>query len=64
MDIELPGISGIETTARLRKKHPEVEVMMVTVFEQTDKIMSALKAGAVGYMLKDESPVKFSNCRF
>jgi DNA-binding NarL/FixJ family response regulator len=56
MDIELPGIDGIETTSRLRQLAPEVEVMMLTVFEQPDKIFSSLKAGAVGYMLKDESP--------
>ncbi|MFY0651078.1 MAG: response regulator transcription factor [Cyclobacteriaceae bacterium] len=58
MDIELPGMSGIEATAQLREVNQEIEVMMFTVFEQTDKIMSALKAGAVGYMLKDESPQK------
>lgn len=56
MDIELPGIDGIETTARLKASHPDIDVMMLTVFEQADKIFSSLKAGAVGYMLKDESP--------
>lgn len=56
MDIELPGIDGIETTSRLKQLKPTVEVMMLTVFEQPDKIFNSLKAGAVGYMLKDESP--------
>lgn len=56
MDIELPGIDGIETTSRLKQLKPSVEVMMLTVFEQPDKIFNSLKAGAVGYMLKDESP--------
>ncbi len=56
MDIELPGIDGIETTARFKQKFPDVEVMMLTVFEQPDKIFNSLKAGATGYMLKDESP--------
>lgn len=56
MDIELPGIDGIETTSRLRQLLPGIEVMMLTVFEQPDKIFNSLRSGAVGYMLKDESP--------
>lgn len=56
MDIELPGIDGIETTGRFKQKYPDIEVMMLTVFEQPDKIFNSLKAGATGYMLKDESP--------
>jgi len=56
MDIELPGIDGIETTGRFKQKYPDVEVMMLTVFEQPDKIFNSLKAGATGYLLKDESP--------
>ena len=55
MDIELPGISGIETTARLKKDYPEIDVMMQTVFEQEDKIFASIQAGASGYLLKDVS---------
>lgn len=55
MDIELPGISGIETTARLRAAHPEIEVMMLTVFEDEDRIFTSIQAGASGYLLKDAS---------
>jgi len=57
MDIELPGISGIETTAAVKERYPEIEVIMFTVFEHTESIMNAIKAGAVGYLLKDESPM-------
>ena len=55
MDIEMPGISGIETTARLRERRPELDVLMLTVFEDEDKIFSAIQAGASGYLLKDAS---------
>lgn len=58
MDIHLPGITGIETTARLKTKLPEVLVMMVTVYRDHDKIFEALKAGASGYLLKRSSPAE------
>lgn len=56
MDIELPGISGIDTTSIIKEKYSEIEVMILTVFEDTQKIVNAIKSGAVGYMLKDETP--------
>jgi DNA-binding NarL/FixJ family response regulator len=56
MDINLPGASGIECTARLKQKLPEVQVIMLTVYEDTGSIFSALKAGACGYLLKRSSP--------
>jgi len=56
MDINLPGISGIETTARVKVILPEVNILMVTVYADHDKIFQALKAGACGYLLKATSP--------
>ena len=56
MDINLPGISGIETTALVKQVLPEIQVIMVTVYRDHDKIFSALKAGASGYLLKRSSP--------
>jgi DNA-binding NarL/FixJ family response regulator len=58
MDIHLPGISGIEATARLKAQLPDVLVMMVTVYRDHDKIFEALKAGASGYLLKRSSPAE------
>ena len=55
MDIELPGISGIETTARAKELHPEMEIVMLTVFEDEEKIFASIQAGASGYLLKDAS---------
>jgi DNA-binding NarL/FixJ family response regulator len=55
MDIDLPGRSGIETTAAIRRLRPELQVVMLTVFEDSDKIFAALKAGATGYLTKKSS---------
>ncbi|MEM8559463.1 MAG: response regulator transcription factor [Bacteroidota bacterium] len=55
MDIELPGIDGITATTRLKSAHPAIEVLMLTVFEDEERIFAAVKAGASGYLLKDAS---------
>ncbi len=58
MDIDLPGKSGIEGTFELKQKYPLIKVLILTVFEDEDKIFSAIKAGADGYLLKKDSPQK------
>ena len=58
MDINLPGASGIECTARLKLQLPAMQVIMLTVYEDTPSIFSALKAGACGYLLKRSSPAE------
>jgi DNA-binding NarL/FixJ family response regulator len=58
MDIQLPRMSGIACTASLKKALPSVPVMMLTVYEDTDAIFNALKAGASGYLLKRSDPAK------
>jgi len=58
MDINLPGASGIECTARLKLQLPAMQVIMLTVYEDTASIFSALKAGACGYLLKRSSPAE------
>ena len=55
MDIEMPELSGIDTTAIVKYKYPSVEVMMLTVFEDDDNLFKAVKSGASGYLLKDAS---------
>ncbi|WP_193213066.1 response regulator transcription factor [Luteolibacter marinus] len=52
MDIQLPGISGIDCVGELKKLLPDVLVIMVTVYEDPVRIFSALRAGACGYLLK------------
>jgi RNA polymerase sigma factor (sigma-70 family) len=56
MDINLPGMSGIEATARIKHYLPELQVIMVTVYRDHDQIFAALKAGASGYLLKRSTP--------
>jgi DNA-binding NarL/FixJ family response regulator len=58
MDINLPGISGIEATARLKREIPELLVIMVTVYRDHEQIFDALKAGACGYLLKRSAPAE------
>jgi DNA-binding NarL/FixJ family response regulator len=52
MDIEMPGISGIEATRKVRLLLPEVAVIILTVFDDTENVLNAIKAGASGYLLK------------
>jgi DNA-binding NarL/FixJ family response regulator len=56
MDINLPGMSGIECTARLKAKLPATQILMVTVYADNEHIFEALKAGASGYLLKCAAP--------
>jgi DNA-binding NarL/FixJ family response regulator len=56
MDIQLPKLSGIECTARLKRLLPSVQIIMVTVYEDTERISAALRAGACGYLLKRCTP--------
>jgi DNA-binding NarL/FixJ family response regulator len=58
MDIDLPGMGGIERVWRLKKRWPALKVVMLTVFEDDEKIFGAIRAGANGYLLKKDSPQK------
>lgn len=54
MDIELPGLSGIEATFQIKQKYPDIDIIMFTVFEDDDRIFESIQVGATGYLLKDE----------
>jgi two-component system NarL family response regulator len=56
MDLGLPGMSGIELIKTIKAMRPEVEIMAYTIFEDRDTVLSAIKAGASGYILKGCSP--------
>ena len=55
MDINLPGMNGVQCVRQLKALLPEIQVMMLTVYEDTENIFNALAAGAGGYMLKRTS---------
>jgi DNA-binding NarL/FixJ family response regulator len=55
MDIEMPGLDGIQATQAIHAKYPLINIVMLTVFEEEDKIFRALCAGAVGYILKNST---------
>jgi len=56
MDIKLPGMSGIQCVAQIKKVAPKIQIIMVTVYEDSERIFRALKAGASGYMIKSSPP--------
>lgn len=56
MDIEMPGISGIEGVRILKDKKPEIKILMQTIFGESEKIFQSICAGAAGYILKNTPP--------
>ncbi len=62
MDIEMPVLDGIETVRTAKQLYPEVNFLMLTVFDDDEKIFEAIKAGAAGYMLKDEKVTVIIEC--
>lgn len=56
MDIQLPGMSGIQCVAAIKKVAPDMQILMVTVYEDSDRIFRALNAGANGYLVKSNPP--------
>lgn len=59
MDIDMPGVNGIEGVRKIKEFNPAIYIMMYTVFEDDDRIFDSLCAGANGYVLKKSSPAKF-----
>ena len=57
-DLGLPGMSGIEVTRRVKKTWPQIEVLIFTIFDEEEKVIEAVKAGASGYLLKGATSEK------
>jgi DNA-binding NarL/FixJ family response regulator len=58
MDINLPGINGVECVRRLKPQLPGTQIIMLTVYQNTEHIFNALAAGATGYLLKQTPPAE------
>jgi DNA-binding NarL/FixJ family response regulator len=56
MDIEMPKMNGIEATALVKQKYPQIKIIILTVFDNDDNIFKAIQSGASGYLLKDTAP--------
>jgi DNA-binding NarL/FixJ family response regulator len=59
-DIDMPGVNGLQGLDLLKQKHPEAKVLILTVFDDNDKVLNAICLGANGYILKSSSPEKIA----
>lgn len=58
MDVQMPGVGGIEATRRILHTSPHIMILVVTMFEDEESVFAALRAGARGYVLKGASPTE------
>jgi DNA-binding NarL/FixJ family response regulator len=56
MDIDMPGLNGIEGVGMIRQNYPSVQILILTAFDDDEKVFTAIKAGAGGYILKNTEP--------
>jgi DNA-binding NarL/FixJ family response regulator len=62
LDVRMPGMDGVETARLVSERYPEIQIVMLTTFDDDDYIKEALEYGAVGYILKDIEPVELVSC--
>lgn len=58
MDINMPGVDGLQGLQLIKKNHPQIKVLMQTAYDESNKIFSSIKNGASGYILKSDKPQK------
>lgn len=61
MDIEMPGMDGIQATYEVKNLYPQIKILILTVFDDDEKIFKAIQNGASGYLLKEETPETILN---
>lgn len=62
MDIEMPHMNGIEATEKIKKRHPSIKIVMITIYDEDEYIFNAIKAGADSYILKEMQAGKIFEC--
>jgi DNA-binding NarL/FixJ family response regulator len=62
MDIKMPGINGIERTRLIHQKHPEIKVIILTIYDDAEFVTSSIDAGASGYLMKNATRNKIMRC--
>ncbi len=53
MDLRMPGINGVQATAEILNRHPQIKVLLLTTFDEDELVLESIEAGASGYLLKD-----------
>jgi len=61
MDIEMPEMDGILTTEIVSQKYPQIKTIILTIYDDEEKIFKSIQSGAIGYLLKDEKPITILN---
>lgn len=61
MDLEMPGMNGIDATEKVKQNYPHIKIIILTVFDNDENIFKAIKAGADGYLLKEVNPEDLYN---
>ncbi len=61
LDLGLPGMDGIEVTRRIKKRHPKIEIIIFTIFDEENRVLAAIQAGASGYLLKGMNAESMGN---
>ncbi|WP_295675744.1 response regulator transcription factor [uncultured Mucilaginibacter sp.] len=59
LDINMPGMNGINTARGLKTAYPQIQVIVLSMFDDADKVLAMLKLGVKGYLLKDSEPIEF-----
>ena len=62
MDVYMPGVNGVQATARIREQNPRIKILMLSTYDEDDFVHQALECGAAGYVLKDISPTELIAC--
>jgi DNA-binding NarL/FixJ family response regulator len=58
MDLSMPGLDGVTATRRISEEHPDVAVLVLTSYSDQQRVLEAMDAGAIGYVLKDTDPAQ------